>query len=60
MKIHYLLDHQSVNMNSAIIFIFLTQIASCMQLPLRTERNDGLQYFETLGFLVDDLSLIHI
>ena len=42
-------------MNSATIFIFLTQIASCMQLLLRTEQNDGLQYFETLGYMVDDM-----
>ena len=55
MKLHYLLDCEAVNMNLAIIFILLTRIASCMQLPLRTENNDGLQYFQTMGFLVDDM-----
>ena len=52
---HYLFDCQSVNMKSAIYFILLTQIASCMQLPLRTEQNSGLQYFQTMGFLIDDM-----
>ena len=55
MKSHYPFNHQSVKMNSATIFIFLTQIASCMQLLLRTEQNDGLQYFETLGYMIDDM-----
>ena len=42
-------------MKSAIFFILLTQIASCMQLPLKTEQNNGLQYFQTMGFLIDDM-----
>ena len=55
MKLHYLFERQSVKMNSAIIFIFLTRVASCLQAPVRTERNDGIQYFQTMGFLVDDM-----
>ena len=55
MKSHYILDHGERKMNSAIIFILLCSLAICLQKPIRTEQNQGLQQFQEVGYLLEDV-----
>ena len=40
---------------SAILFILICPIGECLEIPLQTYKNEGIQQFQHMGFLLDDV-----
>ena len=53
--IYYIFEHRQNKMWSAILFILICPIGECLEIPLQTYKNEGIQQFQHMGFLLDDV-----
>ena len=51
----YLLRQRTENMKSALVLIFLCPVWCLTEPPIRVHKNNGVQQFQEVGFLLDDV-----